>query len=61
MIWRTNLMVNFFKEMENLKTKNQVLKTERDKEVAKHEEEIAEIVDRNSRNVVDIGELLHTC
>ena len=61
MIWRTNLMDNFFKEMENLKTKNQVLKTERDKEVAKHEEEIAEIVDRNSRNVVDIGELLHTC
>ena len=41
--------------MENLKTKNQVLKTERDKEVAKHEEEISEIVDRNSKNIVDIG------
>jgi len=48
------LTEKFIQEMENLKTKNQVLKTERDKEVAKHEEEISEIVDRNSKNIVDI-------
>lgn len=47
------LTEKFIQEMENLKTKNQVLKTEKDKEVAKHEEEVAEVIDRHSRDMQD--------
>ncbi len=41
--------------MENLKTKNQVLKTEKEKEIAKHEEEIAEVLDRHGKDMQDTG------
>ena len=34
------LTEKFIQEMESLKTKNQVLKTDKDKEAAKHEEEV---------------------
>lgn len=47
------LTEKFIQEMENLKTKNQVLKTEKDKEIAKHEEEIAEVIDRHSKDMQD--------
>lgn len=42
-------------EMESLKTKNQVLKTEKEKEIAKHEEELAEVVDKHSKDMQDLG------
>ena len=35
------LTEKFIQEMESLKTKNQVLKTDKDKEAAKHEEEVS--------------------
>ena len=41
--------------MESLKTKNQVLKTEKEKEIAKHEDELAEVVDKHSRDMQDSG------
>lgn len=41
--------------MESLKTKNQVLKTEKDKEGARHEEEVAEIMDKQSKEMQDLG------
>lgn len=44
--------------MESLKTKNQVLKTEKDKEGARHEEEVAEIIDKHSKEMQDLGNLL---
>ena len=34
------LTEKFIQEMESLKTKNQMLKTDKDKEAAKHEEEV---------------------
>merc|ERR1711862_972825 len=40
--------------MESLKTKNQVLKTEKEKEIAKHEEELAEVVDKHSKDMQDL-------
>jgi len=42
-------------EMESLKTKNQVLKTEKEKEIAKHEEELGEVVDKHSKDMQDLG------
>ena len=42
--------------MESLKTKNQVLKTEKEKEIAKHEDELAEVVDKHSRDMQDLGQ-----
>ena len=42
--------------MESLKTKNQVLKTEKEKEIAKHEDELAEVVDKHSKDMQDLGE-----
>lgn len=44
--------------MESLKTKNQVLKTEKEKEIAKHEEELAEVVDKHSKDMQDLGEFV---
>lgn len=41
--------------MESLKTKNQVLKTEKEKEIAKHEDELAEVVDKHSKDMQDLG------
>jgi len=48
------LTEKFIQEMENLKTKNQVLKTEKEKEIAKHEEEVAEVTDRHSKDMQDL-------
>ncbi|XP_076813301.1 cilia- and flagella-associated protein 57-like [Clavelina lepadiformis] len=48
------LTEKFIQEMENLKTKNQVLKTEKEKEIAKHEEELAEVVDKHSKDMQDL-------
>lgn len=49
------LTEKFIQEMESLKTKNQVLKTEKDKEEAKHEEETAEIMEKHSKEMTDLG------
>ncbi|KAL4237175.1 Cilia- and flagella-associated protein 57 [Mactra antiquata] len=48
------LTEKFIQEMESLKTKNQVLKTEKDKEEAKHEEETAEIMEKHSKEMTDL-------
>nr|CAB3267722.1 WD repeat-containing protein 65 [Phallusia mammillata] len=48
------LTEKFIQEMESLKTKNQVLKTEKEKEIAKHEEELAEVVDKHSKDMQDL-------
>lgn len=48
------LTEKFIQEMESLKTKNQVLKTDKDKESAKHEEEVAELLERNSKELEDL-------
>jgi hypothetical protein len=37
--------------MESLKTKNQVLKTDKEKEEAKHEEEISDVREKHSREL----------
>ena len=42
--------------MESLKTKNQVLKTEKDKEEAKHEEERGELLEKQGKELQDLGE-----
>ncbi|XP_071953862.1 cilia- and flagella-associated protein 57-like isoform X1 [Antedon mediterranea] len=48
------LTEKFIQEMESLKTKNQVLKTDKDKEEARHEEELAEIMEKNSKENQDL-------
>ncbi|KAK3612310.1 hypothetical protein CHS0354_011028 [Potamilus streckersoni] len=48
------LTEKFIQEMESLKTKNQVLKTEKDKEEAKHEEETAEIMEKHAKELTDL-------
>jgi len=48
------LTEKFIQEMESLKTKNQVLKTEKDKEEAKHEEEMAELMEKHSKEMTDL-------
>lgn len=48
------LTEKFIQEMESLKTKNQVLKTDKDKEGAKHEEELSETMDVHSKEMEDI-------
>ena len=50
------LTEKFIQEMESLKTKNQVLKTEKDKEEAKHEEEVAEQMEKQNKELQDLGE-----
>ncbi|XP_060606574.1 cilia- and flagella-associated protein 57-like [Ruditapes philippinarum] len=46
------LTEKFIQEMESLKTKNQVLKTDKDKEEAKHEEEMAELMEKHSKKMI---------
>lgn len=48
------LTEKFIQEMESLKTKNQVLKTDKDKEEAKHEEEMAELMEKNAKELQDL-------
>lgn len=45
------LTEKFIQEMESLKTKNQVLKTDKDKEEAKHEEEIYDLREKHAREL----------
>ncbi|MGH0169155.1 UNVERIFIED_CONTAM: hypothetical protein FKN15_005121 [Acipenser sinensis] len=49
------LTEKFIQEMESLKTKNQVLKTEKDKQELNHEKEIADVVERHSKEQQDLG------
>ena len=49
------LTEKFIQEMESLKTKNQVLKTDKDKEESKHEEEMAELMDKHAKELQDLG------
>ncbi|CAI9739315.1 ciliaflagella57-likeassociated and flagella-associated 57-like [Octopus vulgaris] len=44
----------FIQEMESLKTKNQVLKTERDKQEAKHEEQLTGIMQKHAKELQDL-------
>ncbi|KAJ8306471.1 hypothetical protein KUTeg_017016 [Tegillarca granosa] len=48
------LTEKFIQEMEALKTKNQVLKTEKDKEEAKHEEDMNAVMDRHAKELQDV-------
>ncbi|XP_033738759.1 cilia- and flagella-associated protein 57-like [Pecten maximus] len=48
------LTEKFIQEMEALKTKNQVLKTDKDKEEAKHEEEMREVMDKHTKELQDL-------
>lgn len=48
------LTEKFIQEMESLKTKNQVLKTEKDKEEAKHEEELSEYMEKHAKDLQDL-------
>ena len=48
------LTEKFIQEMESLKTKNQVLKTEKDKEEAKHDEEMGELMEKNAKELQDL-------
>ena len=40
-----------------LKTKNRVLKTEKEKEIAKHQDEMADVVDSHMKEMQDFGKL----
>ncbi|XP_013398082.1 cilia- and flagella-associated protein 57 [Lingula anatina] len=48
------LTEKFIQEMESLKTKNQVLKTDKDKEEAKHEEEVQEALEKHAKEMQDM-------
>eukprot|EP00795_Rhopilema_esculentum_P004667 gene4667-20951_t len=48
------LTEKFIQEMESLKTKNQVLRTDKDKESARHEEEVGELFEKHSREMEDL-------
>ena len=48
------LTEKFIQEMESLKTKNQVLKTDKDKEEAKHEEERQELIEKQHQELQDL-------
>lgn len=52
------LTEKFIQEMESLKTKNQVLKTEKDKSEAKHEEELQELLQKHGKEMQDLGMVL---
>ena len=52
------LTEKFIQEMESLKTKNQVLKTEKDKEETRHEEQISDVLEDHSKELQDLGEYL---
>lgn len=48
------LTEKFIQEMESLKTKNQVLKTEKDKEESKHEEQLQEVMEKHTKELQDL-------
>ncbi|CAG5118964.1 unnamed protein product, partial [Candidula unifasciata] len=48
------LTEKFIQEMESLKTKNQVLKTDKDREEAKHEEDMAELMEMHAKELQDL-------
>lgn len=48
------LTEKFIQEMESLKTKNQVLKTDKEKEEAKHEEELQEVMEKHTKELQDL-------
>ncbi|XP_043941309.1 cilia- and flagella-associated protein 57 [Protopterus annectens] len=48
------LTEKFIQEMESLKTKNQVLKTEKEKEEVRHEETMAEVLEKHSCEMQDL-------
>jgi WD40 repeat protein len=48
------LTEKFIQEMESLKTKNQVLKTDKDKEEMKHEDEIREVMEKHAKELQDL-------
>jgi hypothetical protein len=49
------LTEKFIQEMESLKTKNQVLKTEKDKEESKHDEELSELMEKHAKDLQELG------
>lgn len=49
------LTEKFIQEMESLKTKNQVLKTEKDKEETKHDEELSELMEKHAKDLQELG------
>lgn len=49
------LTEKFIQEMESLKTKNQVLKTEKDKEETRHEEQVNDVLEDHSKELQDLG------
>lgn len=48
------LTEKFIQEMESLKTKNQILKAERDKQEAKHEEQLSEMMQKHAKELQDL-------
>uniref|UniRef100_A0A8D0DZ11 Cilia and flagella associated protein 57 n=1 Tax=Salvator merianae TaxID=96440 RepID=A0A8D0DZ11_SALMN len=48
------LTEKFVQEMESLKTKNQVLKTEKEKQEVQHQEHVADLLEKQSREVQDL-------
>ncbi|XP_054836556.1 cilia- and flagella-associated protein 57 [Eublepharis macularius] len=48
------LTEKFIQEMESLKTKNQVLKTEKEKQEVQHQDQLAELMEKQSREVQDL-------
>ena len=48
------LTEKFIQEMESLKTKNQVLRTDKDKEAARHEEDVGELLEKHSKELEDL-------
>ncbi|XP_063153827.1 cilia- and flagella-associated protein 57 isoform X2 [Candoia aspera] len=48
------LTEKFIQEMESLKTKNQVLKTEKEKQDIQHQEQLSELMEKQSREVQDL-------
>uniref|UniRef100_A0A670IZG5 Cilia- and flagella-associated protein 57 n=1 Tax=Podarcis muralis TaxID=64176 RepID=A0A670IZG5_PODMU len=48
------LTEKFIQEMESLKTKNQVLKADKEKQEAQHQEQVAELTEKQAREVQDL-------
>ncbi|XP_060629266.2 cilia- and flagella-associated protein 57 [Anolis sagrei] len=48
------LTEKFIQEMESLKTKNQVLKTEKEKQEVQHREQVADLMEKQAREVQDL-------
>lgn len=49
------LTEKFIQEMESLKTKNQVLKTDKDKEESKHGEKTDELIEKQQNEIKELG------